>query len=311
MKPKVMDLFAGCGGFSYGFAKSGFEITSFVEIWQPAIDTFLKNHPNTKHLGYDITKIKNSEIEKYRGKIDLIIGGPPCQGFSMAGKRNPDDKRNQLYKEFLRFVKIIEPKVVVIENVKGILSMNDLDNEKVINKIIHELIKNNYFISYKLLNSSDYCVPQNSERVVLIAKKMDLFPKENNAKVSVIDSVMDLPYEANELNGHLLFNPTKEIIKRIKNLNHGERLSSKFNFSRMRIHPDKPSPTVSTKPLFIHPIYDRLMTPRELARLQSFPDSFEFTGSKTAMVKQIGNAVPPLMAEVIASNLRRKMQCEE
>ncbi len=310
MKPKVMDLFAGCGGFSYGFAKSGFEIASFVEMWQPAIDTFLKNHPNAKHLGYDITKIKNSEIEKYKGKINLIIGGPPCQGFSTAGKRNVNDKRNQLYKEFLRFVKIIEPNVVVMENVKGILSMNDTDNEKVINKIINELIKNNYFVSYKLLNSSNYSVPQNRERIIIIAKKLNLFPEENNKKINAIESIRGLPYEENEINGHLLFNPTKDIIDRIKNLDHGERISSKFNFSRMRIHPDKPSPTVSTKPLFIHPVYDRLMTPRELARLQSFPDSFEFTGSKTAIVKQIGNAVPPLMAEVIASNLRRKMQCE-
>lgn len=308
---KVMDLFAGCGGFSYGFTKAGFEVVGFVEVWQPAIDTFLKNHPKTKHLGYDIAKIKNNEIEKYKGKVDVIIGGPPCQGFSTAGKRNPKDKRNQLYKEFLRFVKIINPDIVVMENVKGILSMNDIDNERIINKIVNEFIKNDYFVCYKLLNSSNYSVPQNRERVVIIAKKLCLFPKEKNAKFNVVDLLRDLPYEETNLNGHFLFNPTKDIINRIKNLGHGERLSSKFNFSRMRIHPDKPSPTVSTKPLFIHPVYDRLMTPRELARLQSFPDSFEFTGSKTAMVKQIGNAVPPLMAEAIASNLRRKMQCEK
>src|SRR3989338_8338629 len=307
MKPKVIDLFAGCGGFSYGFAKSGFDVVGFVEIWQPAIDTFLKNHPSSKHLGYDITKIKNNEIEKYKGKIDLIIGGPPCQGFSMAGKRNPKDDRNQLYKEFLRFVKIIEPNIIVMENVKGILSMNDKGNERIINKIVNEFIKNNYFVSYKLFNSSDYVVPQNRERVVIIAKKLALFPKEKNTKFNAMDSLRDLPYEKTNLNGHLLFNPTKEVLNRIKNLDHGERLTSKFNFSRQRIHPDRPSPTVSTKPLFIHPLYDRLMTPRELARLQSFPDSFEFTGSKTAMVKQIGNAVPPSMAEAIAVSIKSNL----
>ena len=302
---KVMDLFAGCGGLSHGFVKSGFEVVSFVEVWQPAADTFLKNHPNAKHLGYDITRIKNEDIEKYKGKIDVIIGGPPCQGFSMAGKRNVNDKRNQLYKEFLRFVKIINPEIVVMENVKGILSMSDTDNERIINKIVNEFIKNNYFVCYKLLNSSDYGVPQNRERVVIIAKKLDLFPKEKNTKINVIDSLRNLPYEETNLNGHLLFNPTKEISERIRNLDHGERLASKYNFSRQRIHPDRPSPTVSTKPLFIHPVYDRLMTPRELARIQSFPDNFEFTGSKTAMVKQIGNAVPPLMAKAIADSIRR------
>lgn len=302
---KVMDLFAGCGGFSYGFNKAGFEVVGFVEIWQPAIDTFLKNHPRAKHLGYNITKIRNEDIEKYKGKIDVIIGGPPCQGFSMAGKRNPKDKRNQLYKEFLRFVKIINPNIVVMENVKGILSMNDKDNEKIINKIINEFIKNNYFVCYKLLNSSDYGIAQNRERVVIIAKKLNLFPEKKNTKSTVMGSLRGLPYEENSLNGHLLFSPTKEITERIKHLGYGEKLASKYNFSRQRIHPDKSSPTVSTKPLFIHPVYDRLMTPRELARLQSFPDSFEFTGSKTAMVKQIGNAVPPLMAEAIADSIRR------
>src|SRR3989344_7613059 len=227
MKPKVIDLFAGCGGFSYGFAKAGFEVVGFVEMWKPAIETFVKNHPHAQHLGHDITKIKNNELEKFKGKVDLIIGGPPCQGFSMAGKRNPKDDRNQLYKEFLRFVKIIEPNIIVMENVKGILSMNDKGNERIINKIVNEFIKNNYFVSYKLLNSSDYGVPQNRERVVIIAKNLALFPKEKNKKINTLESIRGLPYEETNLNGHLLFNPTREINERIKNLDHGEKLSSK------------------------------------------------------------------------------------
>src|SRR3989344_9395533 len=125
MSPTVLDLFSGCGGFSLGFQQAGYEIVAFIEMWKPAIETYKLNHPTAKHLGYDITKISNRELLEYKDKIDFLIGGPPCQGFSMAGKRNLNDPRNQLYKEFLRFVDGIKPKVVVIENVKGMLSMKD------------------------------------------------------------------------------------------------------------------------------------------------------------------------------------------
>src|SRR3989338_1028820 len=208
MSPTVLDLFSGCGGFSLGFQQAGYDIVAFVEMWKPAIETYKLNHPNAKHLGYDITKVKDEELLEYRNKIDVIIGGPPCQGFSLAGKRNKEDNRNQLYKEYLRFVEIINPKTIVMENVQGILTMRDKDNEKIINKILKDLIRLEYLVTFKKI-----------------------------------------------------------------------------------------------KPIYIHPYYNRLLTPRELARIQSFPDEFIFTGSKTSMVKQIGNAVPPKLAKEIANDL--------
>lgn len=300
MKPTVLDLFSGCGGFSYGFQEAGFEIVAFVEMWKPAIENYLKNHPNAKHIGADITKISDAVIKEYENKIDVIIGGPPCQGFSMAGKRNPNDKRNKLYKEYLRFVRIIKPKIIVMENVKGLLSMKDSNNERVISRIVNDLIKLGYFVCYKVMKASDFGIAQNRERVVIIGKKLSLYPEPAENKISVIEAIGDLPYESDEINGHICFKPTEKTMERIKSLRHGEKLSRKYNFSRQRIYPNKPSPTISTKPLFIHPVYDRLLTPRELARLQSFPDEFVFCGSKTAMVKQIGNAVPPKMAREVA-----------
>jgi len=300
MKPTVIDLFAGCGGFSLGFIQAGFEIVGFVEMWKPAIETYKLNHPNAKHLGYDITKIKDGELLEYKNKIDVIIGGPPCQGFSLCGKRNINDKRNTLYKEYLRFVRIINPKTIVMENVKGLLSMKDENNERVINKIVNDLIKLDYSVCYRVLNASDYGVPQNRERLIIIGKKLDLFPKPLDNKINVIEAIGDLPFEENGMNAHVCFKPTENTIEKIKTLKQGEKLNNKFNRSRQRIYSDKPSPTVMTKPLFVHPIFDRIMTPRELARLQSFPDDFRFTGSRTSMVKQIGNAVPVKLAREIA-----------
>ena len=309
MKPNVIDLFAGCGGFSHGFEQAGFNILAFVEWWEPAIETFLKNHPNTKHLGRDITKISNSQILEYKGKTDIIIGGIPCQGFSLAGKRDPKDKRNQLYLEFLRFVEVISPRIAIIENVTGLLSMNAYDGEKVLYKLVHGLICLNYFVSYRVLKASDYNVAQNRQRLIIIAKKIDAFPKPNERKGTVLEALYGISKET-ELNAHLHYNLTQETIERIKTLKQGERLSKNYVCSKQRLFGDRPSKTIVTKPMYIHPLEDRLLTPRELARLQSFPDDFFFCGSKTSMIKQIGNAVPPLMAKEIALKIKEDFENE-
>lgn len=133
-----IDLFSGCGGMSTGFTNAGFKCVGFVEFWRPAIDSHLQNCEGVL-IGEDITQIKDSEIEKFKG-TDVIIGGPPCQGFSMAGKRNQGDQRNRLFEEFVRFVKIIEPTYFVMENVQGIGSMKDVDGELIIKDIFKKLM---------------------------------------------------------------------------------------------------------------------------------------------------------------------------
>jgi len=300
--PTVLDLFSGCGGFSLGFIQAGYDIVGFVEMWKPAIETYKLNHPKAKHIGTDITKVRDEDILQYRNKIDVIIGGPPCQGFSLAGRRNRDDNRNQLYKEYLRFVEIINPKTIVMENVQGILTMKDKDNEKIINKILKDLIKLEYLVTYKKIKATNYGIPQNRERILIIGKKCNIFTETTNETKTVIETISDLPYEENGMNAHLHFKPTETTLEKIRNLKQGERLLN-YNLSRRRIFADKPSPTIVTKPIYIHPIYDRLLTPRELARIQSFPDDFKFCGSKTSMVKQIGNAVPPKLAKEIAMKI--------
>ncbi len=304
---KVIDLFSGCGGFSYGFKQEGFEILGFVECWEPAISTYLKNHPKALHLGTDITKVKDETISKFEGEVDIIVGGPPCQGFSIAGKRNPKDKRNLLYQEYLRFVRIIRPKYIVMENVSGILSMRDENNNFILLHIIDELMSLGYFVSYKLMNAAHHGVPQNRQRIIIIGKELELFPNTNYNKKSIFDAIWDLSKGKSKLNAHVHFNPSEETIDRIKKLSQGESMSN-FGLGRKRLIYDEPSKTIVTKPIYIHPLRNRFLTPRELARIQSFPDSFEFTGSKTSMVKQIGNAVPPLMAKAIAKKIKEDIK---
>jgi DNA (cytosine-5)-methyltransferase 1 len=307
MKPKIIDLFSGCGGFSQGFQEAGFEVLGFIENWPPAITTFLKNHPQALQIGTDIRKVPNSSLKQFQGKVEIIVGGPPCQGFSYCGKRDSNDDRNQLYQEYLRIISIIKPKIAIMENVSGILTMKDQEGNRIINKILNDFISLGYFVSYKKLKASDYEVPQNRVRVIFIAKRIDLFPKASKDKFTVIEAIKNIP---KDFNAHLHFKVRDKTLKRIKELKQGEKISNTFNFSRQRLYADRPSRTIVTKNLYIHPYEDRFLTPRELARLQSFPDDFLFTGTKTDMVKQIGNAVPPMMAYALAKKIKEDFENE-
>ena len=153
------------------------------------------------------------------------------------------------------------------------------------------------------MTASEYGVPQDRRRLFFIAQKRDIFPEKVEGQKTVIESIGDIPNEYGALNGHFFFETQDATVAKIKKLKEGEKMSKKYNFSRQRLKANEPSKTVTTQSMFIHPIYDRFLTARELARLQSFPDDFAFTGSKTAMVKQIGNAVPPLLAYSIAKQI--------
>lgn len=173
----------------------------------------------------------------------------------------------------------------------------------VIDRILHDLISLGYFVSYKVLTASHYGVPQNRERLIILAQKLDLFPAPSSERKTLMEAISDLP-EPNGVNAHVAFETLPETVAKIKELPQGGKLSAKYNFCRQRVHADKPSKTITTNNMYIHPYQDRFLTPRELARLQSFPDDFVFCGSKTSMVKQIGNAVPPLLAQKIAEKIR-------
>ena len=175
--PKGIALFSGCGGMTLGFESAGFNLIGHVEIAESANKIYEVNFPDSKLLGTDICDITDGDLHDWKksfGEIDIIVGGPPCQGFSLAGKRNPEDERNKLYKQYVRIVSIIRPKVFVMENVALMTSMMDTSGELFIDKIIREFSEQGYTLKKQIVNAYEYGVPQSRERVILVGTRDDL-----------------------------------------------------------------------------------------------------------------------------------------
>ncbi|SJZ49581.1 DNA cytosine methyltransferase [Mycoplasmopsis verecunda] len=313
MSKKIIDLFSGCGGLTYGFYKNGFDIVESVEHWKPALDTYNLNY-HKNEIVKDITdpEVIDNIKNKYHKKIDIVIGGFPCQGYSMAGRRDPNDERNQLYKYTIDIIKKVEPKLFVLENVKGILSFRENDGVLVIDKIISMLNDIGYYSKYILLDASNFGVPQKRERVIFIGSRKsqkkkvdDVIERLSETKLPVVtvrDAIEDLEnIEENKGFNHIFSKHTPEMIEKIKQTPEGKSVMKGYSDAFRKQFYDKPSTTVKENHggVHVHPTKHRVMTPRELARLQSFPDDFIFTSTKTNILKQIGNAVPPKLSEEI------------
>lgn len=339
-KFKVIDLFSGSGGLSYGFIKAGYDVVAGMDNWKESLITFEKNHPRSKTIELDLGSIDLvNQFKIINDPIDVVIGGPPCQGFSISGKRDPNDPRNGLFMGFVEAVKKFRPKAFVLENVPNLVSM---DKGRIKDQVISELSKLGFNVQYKILLASDYGVPQNRRRVVFIGTKPGLefeYPKAKFAlkKRTCIEALGDLP-ESSVVDGSInttkpsseyqklmrkntnrIFNhqttqhseTTVKVISLVpdggnyKNLPKHLQSTRKVHIAWTRYNSHKPSFTVDTGHRHhFHYKYNRIPTVRETARLQSFPDSFIFYGSKTSQYKQVGNAVPPLMAEAIAKQLK-------
>ena len=164
-RPRVLDLFCGAGGLSWGFRMLGFDMCWGLDYWNPAVDTFRANHPKTKVYQVDITKVDNSRLREWFKGVSVIVGGPPCQGFSTAGKRALDDPRNELVKEFLRVVRVLLPDAFVMENVEGFTNFN---KGVLVLELIEEFEKLNYGLTYGVLDAVNYGVPQRRKRFFFI-----------------------------------------------------------------------------------------------------------------------------------------------
>lgn len=348
-KLNAIDLFCGCGGLSYGFEKAGFNILLGIDNDSKALETFELNHDGAKSICGDITKITYEEdIKSLIGDetIDVIIGGPPCQGMSLSGPRKFDDPRNKLYLSYIRLVQEIQPKAFVIENVPGLVG---LFGGQIKDSIVKKFIEMGYQIQYKILCAADYGVPQNRKRVVFVGTKVEefVYPDINENKVSCSMALSDLPTLENELGEEVLdyltqpqneyqkvMRKNSEIVKNHIAANHSERVkkiislvpdggnykdlpdeyvnSRNFHVAWTRFASDKPAPTIDTGHRHhFHYKYNRVPTVRECARLQSFPDDFIFLGNKTQQFRQVGNAVPPLMAQCIAEQLKKALGDKE
>ena len=308
-----IDLFSGAGGLSCGLTMAGFTPVGSVEIMPEAIATYKHNFVEQKGFNENVQtrdiredSVKQELYDSVADKhIHLIVGGFPCQGFSMAGHRVVTDPRNSLYLEMLEIVKHIQPDFVVMENVEGLRSMLD---GKVEAKIISDYKEAGYDINVTVLNSADYGVPQIRKRVIFIGNRHGLknyhpkpiFSAENYVTLGEgIKRFMSIP-ENKQIN-HIFTRHSEQMIEQIKAVPEGQSLYGNYS-DAWKISPwDKPSCTVKVTHggVNLHPKLPRVLTPRELAALQSFPDDFIFQGSKKWQLVQIGNAVPCLLGKAI------------
>ncbi len=336
----VIDLFCGIGGFSRGFEMTGnFETILGVDCWNVALDTFKINHEKSKFVENDIKLLDKNFWKDYINKVDVIIAGPPCQGFSMSGKRDVLDERNDLVKEVIRVASILKPKIVIVENVVGLLSMKTHDGKNVKEEIMSGFKKLGYNVEYKVLTASDYGVPQNRKRVLFIASKGEkiIFPQPTHGDklkrvVTVGDALSNIPDRGKKykkpqndyqelmagnsviLNHDPIFHDDK-VIRRMQAVPQGGNWQDipkelgqgggKHSNNYRRLKEDEPSITIKhvSKSMIIHPKYDRTPTVREIARIQSFNDDFEMVGTKYEQYQQLANAVPPLLAKAIANSV--------
>lgn len=343
-KPTLLDLFAGAGGLSIGFEKAGFELIGATDFDKWSCETLRMNHPDAAIIEGDITQIKSSEIkEALNGReVDVIVGGPPCQGFSQLGKRIPDDPRNQMLHEFWRVVKDLRPKMFVMENVPQLLKSDQFAE-------FQEIVADSeYEIEYKVLLAADYGAPQKRQRAIIIGSRIGkpthptpshinptLLEKsaDLDANLSiwktVKDAIGDLPLAPTGKDLHIGRNPTALSLERYQHVPVG---GNRFDLPVHllpncwinkpkggtdlfgRLWWDRPSVTIRTeffkpeKGRYLHPTENRPITLREGARIQGFPDDYQFAGSYTQIAKQIGNAVPTELARSIAVEIKSKIE---
>lgn len=390
----MLDLFSGAGGMAEGFLQAGFSIPFASDKSQQAELTYTNRHKQlgieTKYYCGDVSELSKPEtLKSFLGKsikeIDVVCGGPPCQGFSLAGQRNPLDKRNQLVQSYIKILSQVKPRYFVMENVLGILSAKFVDYQGIklgyVNKSVVDVLKSEFDeigypdVQIKLLDASDYGVPQKRQRVIFLGTRADvrnklIHPTPNDLpKVSAKDAIDDLSNIQNgstlaeynqkalteyqkqsragrtptsnnsmqntKLHNHQTSKHSQLVTERFSKLNNGEniknmlarldnedalRLATKKQNCR-KIVANEPSPTVLTLPDdLVHFSQNRILTVREMARLQSFDDSFEFLGKRTTggdrrkletpQYTLVGNAVPPLLAKAIAEEIMKNLKLE-
>jgi DNA (cytosine-5)-methyltransferase 1 len=356
----AIELFSGAGGLGVGLKNAGFDVVLANEIEPDFAKTFAFNHPETHVINEDIHSIDFQEIAARLGidKVDLLSGGPPCQGFSTVGSKNQRDPRNSLFYEYLRAVSEFFPDYILFENVSGFKS---LYSGEAYRQLIHEIKELGYDWTGGVLDASDFGLPQIRHRTIVVGWKKGLKPvsmpspthcdSENifnlPLKLALIDAISDLPQiSCGESSDEYQTPPLNEYQRKLRAgcskltehnaANYGEKMQqilqlipeggtvkdlpehlrpqSYFANTYARLFPNRPSPTITrnfgtpSSSRCIHPYQNRALSTREGARLQGFPDSYQFHGSKTSKNLQIGNAVPPIFGEVVAKEILKSIR---
>lgn len=346
----VLDLFCGAGGLSRGFVDAGFNVSLGIDFDDAALRTFHYNHGNCAAMKLDLFNHDNIQVIcdffRERGEtLDVLVGGPPCQGFSLAGPRKIDDSRNRLYQAMVKTAAALRPRVVVLENVPGIVQLH---NGLVGEKIISDFTQLGYKIRYKILYAPEYGIPQIRRRTFFVgllgAKEFFTFPEpllSRDQFVTCEQAIDDLPslegiygeekqeypsephtqYQAERRRGSsFIYNHIGTIhdpktLRFLSMVPEGKNYKAlpeeyagiyKYHEALTRYHSKKPSPTINTgHRSHFHYKWLRIPTVRESARLQSFDDSFIFFGNKSQQYKQVGNAVPPLLGFALAKEIMK------
>jgi DNA (cytosine-5)-methyltransferase 1 len=302
----IISLFSGCGGLDLGFEQHGFVPLVCVDSDPQACETLRLNRPKWAVFGGDIRSFATTS------RVQGVIGGPPCQGFSTAGKGDPGDPRNFLWREYFRVVKQARPEFILLENVPGMLRPR---NRPHLDELIDAFESLGFCITLGVLNAADYGVPQNRKRLIIVGGRgftIDL-PKPTAARHrTVSEAIGDLRKAVNvpnhEPNVH-----ARHVVRRWDRLREGEEDPG---YRRARLYSNRPSSTIRAGGSYgpsgnhlagfhppIHYSLPRQLTVREAARLQGFPDSWIFAGAKTVQGRQVGNAVPPPLAAAIARSI--------
>lgn len=333
-----IDLFSGCGGMSLGLRAAGLRPVLAIDNCEDALSTFRNNEPGVTALNLDLGECDPSSEVSLDEPPTLIVGGPPCQGFSISGKRNAQDPRNRLYQSFVRFVNYFQPQYFVMENVPNMASMS---GGRILASIVEEFEGLGYSVTHRILLASDYGVPQNRKRLFLVGTrfgKLFEFPvpttTEAAEKVTTAQAISDLPADSlgdgaeypqhaeseyqieirrasKGVWNHQITNHSPDTVSTIalvpdggnyKDLPEHLRNTRRVNIAWTRYASSRPSLTIDTGHRHhFHYRFNRIPTVRESARLQSFPDRFLFWGSRTSQYRQVGNAVPPKLAQAIGA----------
>ncbi|RLG06631.1 MAG: DNA (cytosine-5-)-methyltransferase [Thaumarchaeota archaeon] len=306
----VVDVFAGCGGFSLGFGEA---VKAAIENHPHAVRTYIYNFPWVSVFPEDAKRVSGRFILETLGEVDVVIGGPPCEPFtSMNQKRKKDpldrllaDAQGRLVLEFIRLVDELRPKIYVMENVPDLV-------EGPLGNVLKRFFKRiGYEAHFNFLEAHRYGVPSRRYRVFISNLKFDLNGMEERAKC-VEEALRGLP-PIGEAPNHNFVKVGAVRLRRIRKLKWGEALYkfrdslNRVHRNWVRLHPKKIAPTIHGKSRFIHPHEDRVLTVREQARLMSFPDNHVFYGGINNQFNQVGEAVPPLLAEKIARFIFRKL----
>lgn len=322
----VLDLFCGGGGLSTGFEQAGYDVVAGIDVNEDFLATYERNHEDSLAIQADLASVDPAALYEEHSidvsEIDVVIGGPPCKGFSIAGKRDPEDDRNNLVDRFIDHVEHVQPEMFVMENVPGIKSMED---GRVVASIHQRYQEIGYSVSHETLNAADFGVPQTRKRVIFMGRadgEPPTFPDRTHrpskqttlggetleSYATVREAIVEKDIEG--LPNHDKTDHGDDMVDRIAEVEPGESLYESYGDSWRRLEMEKPAPTVKENhnAPFIHPVEHRVGTVRECAVLQSFPDDYVFEGPKSKQLKVVGNAVPPRLGRVLGEAIRDDIQ---